>query len=86
MRTRIASKSAGLQKKRIFLLLFISFAFVALFALSNVPVVNAQDSPKASSALLSKAQATGSVRIIVKLNTAFQPDGLLSRPQAIGQQ
>ena len=43
--------------------------------------------PKAANSLLTKAQAAGSVRIIVKLNTSFQPEGLLSGPQAaVGQQ
>ena len=77
----------GISKRRFYHLFLIAFAFIALFCLSNAPVVAGQDSPKASSELLAKAQATGSVRIIVRLDMSSQPEGMLSGLQeVIGQQ
>lgn len=43
-------------------------------------------SSKDYSKLLAKAQAAGSVRIIVRLDMPFVPDGLLSTQEAIDQQ
>ena len=48
--------------------------------------VCAQASPKVADALVSKAQNSGSVRVIVRLNTSFQPEGRLSGGTAIKNQ
>ncbi|HNZ49776.1 MAG TPA: hypothetical protein PKN92_13105 [Candidatus Hydrogenedentes bacterium] len=45
-----------------------------------------QGSQKASPALLAKVQKAGSVRVIVRLNTSFQPEGQLSGPTAVAGQ
>lgn len=84
----IAYRPKDPLKRQIFLAFVISFAFVFLFSsLGIAPEVEGQDNPKAFSKLLSKAQTTGSVRIIVKLDTSFRPEGQLSGPQAaISQQ
>jgi len=75
-----------LLKKRVFLLYAIFIVVAFLLSLGQAPVAQGQDSPKAASALISKAQAADSVRVIVKLNTSFQPEGHLSGPQAaVGQ-
>jgi len=85
-RTCIAGMSKGIFKRRFYHLFLIAFAFIALLGLSNAPVVEGQDSPKAYSQLLDKAQAVGSVRIIVRLDRSSRPEGLLSGPQeVIGQ-
>jgi subtilisin len=83
----IRYKSKGLLKRRIFRLVVISFAFLSLFSPGNAPAAEGQGGPKDYSELLSKAQAAGSVRIIVSLDMPFVPEGLLSTSQeAVDQQ
>lgn len=64
----------------------IALALAALLGLGCLPAAYGQESPKASNALVAKSQAAGSVRVIVKLKTAFQPEGRLSGPQAAASQ
>ena len=72
--------------KRRFYRFVVAFACVTLIGLGHLPEAYGQDSPKASSALIAKSQATDRVRVIVKLNTSFQPEGRLSGPQAATSQ
>ena len=80
-------QSRGIFESRFYVLFVIAFAVVTLFGFNRMPAVAGQDEPNAPGSLLAKAQASGSVRVIVKLNTSFQPEGRLSGPQAaISQQ
>jgi subtilisin family serine protease len=74
--------SKDLLKRGISLLFLISFVFVFLFVLGNVPAAEGQNSPRNYGELLSKAQAAGSVRIIVKLDMPFASEGVLSTSRA----
>ena len=72
------------SQNRSFYNLFIFSCVVAAFFILNH--ASAAAGPKASGALLNKAQTEGSVRVIIKLDTSFQPEGLLSGPQAARSQ
>jgi subtilisin family serine protease len=77
-------ESRGLRNHRFFGLF--AFAFAVLLFLSGMTEAEGQGSQKASSALLAKVQKAGSVRVIVRLNTSFQPEGQLSGPTAVASQ
>ncbi|MBP1710825.1 MAG: Subtilisin-like serine protease-like protein, partial [Deltaproteobacteria bacterium] len=64
----------------------LAFTFFALLFFCGMTEVEAQDSQKAPAALLAKAKKAGSIRVIVKLNTSFQPEGQLSGPTAVAGQ
>jgi hypothetical protein len=62
------------------------FAFAWLLFVGGMTDIEAQGVTKASPALLAKVQKAGSVRVIVRLNTSFQPEGNLSGPTAVAGQ
>ena len=62
------------------------FAFTLLLFFGGMMDVEGQGSTKASPALFAKAKNAGSVRVIVRLNTSFQPEGHLSGPKAVAGQ
>lgn len=78
----VFDRPEGIFKRKFFRLFVLAFAFIVILGFGGAPMVEGQDNQKASRALLAKAKAKGSARIIVRLNTSFQPEGLLSGPQA----
>lgn len=85
-RSGVTVDSSAVLKKLLCPLLVVVFSFVLLFGFGKTSVVEGQNTAKASGALLHKAQAADKVRIIVKLNASFQPEGRLSGAQAVASQ
>ncbi len=77
-RGRFRSRSCGF--------FIIAFVLSSLMVLGYSSLAEGQNSPKASGALLAKAQSAGRVRVIVKLNASFRPEGHLSGPCAVTDQ
>lgn len=63
-----------------------AFTFFVLLLFGGIMAAEGQGSQKASPALLAKVQKAGSVRVIVRLNTSFQPEGQLPGPTAVAGQ
>lgn len=78
----VTYRSKYLLKRRSFRFFVIFFAVLFLSTLGNAPEAVGQPGSQAFGDLLYKAHTGGSVRIIVRLNMPFVPEGLLSTPQA----
>lgn len=85
-RESITGVSKGIHNRHFHHFFLIIVAFVVLAGFGITPATAGQDVPKAHSALIAKAQAEGSVRIIVKLDRSSRPEGLLAGSQAVNEQ
>lgn len=83
----ITIQSESILQKWSYPLWIIVFTLVVLFSPGQASVVEGQNTSKVSNALFKKVQSSGSVRVIVKLNTSFQPESQLSgTPAVVNQQ
>lgn len=76
----------GIFKRKLYLIFIFIFTVVLMSGLGNAPLAGGENISKASGKLMAKAKAKGGVRVIVKLNTSFRPEGLLSAPGAAKSQ